>query len=98
MKKFVLNRQYLTHANLGFVKEEIKPVATANDLNTLMKSVEDYAQRIFQVRNPNFLKWKKWEVSRNGSHAEIVVFSEDNCDCGDGLRFIIDEVEHLVSL
>lgn len=97
MKKFVLNRQYLTHIQFGHVKEEIKPVAIANDLNTLMKSVENYAQQILQICNSNFLEWKKWEVSRNGSHAEIVVISKDTRDCGDGIRFIIDEVDFLFS-
>jgi len=96
MKKFVLNRQYLTHILVGHVKEEIRPVAVANDLNTLMKSVENHAQRILQVRNPNFLEWKNWEITRNGSRAEIVVFSKEECDCGDGIRFIIDEVDFLV--
>lgn len=98
MTKFVLNRQYLRYCDGKHVTEETKPVASANDLNTLMKSVEDYALRILQIRNPFFLQWRKWEVSQNGSHAEIFVFSEDSRDCGDGLRFIIDEVEHLVSL
>jgi hypothetical protein len=96
MKKFTLNRQYLTHIQLGYVREEIKPLACANDLNTLMKSVEDYAGKILQVRNPNFLEWKKWEVSRDGSHAEIIVISKDPSDCEDGIRFIIDEVDFLI--
>ncbi len=95
MKKFVLNRQYLTHVLMGYVKEEIQPVAVADNLNTLMKSVENYAQRILQIRNPNSLEWKNWKVSRNGSHAEIIVFKEDS-DCGDGIRFIIDEVDYLM--
>ena len=96
MEKFILNRQYLTRVQLGHVREEIKPLACANDLNTLMKSVENYAVKILQIRNPNFLEWKKWEVTRNGSHAEIIVISKDLSDCGDGIRFIIDEVDFLI--
>lgn len=84
MKKFVLMS--------GFVARE--PEFVSNDLNTLMKSVSNLALKKFQVEDPSFLKFGKWEVNTNGSYAEIVVRNTIN---GDANQFIIKEVDFLFS-
>ena len=95
MKKFVLTYAYMTKEEIGYVKSPYKPLLVSNDMNTLMKSVENLAQRIFQENNPNFLEWDKWNVQLNASHAEIVV-KQTNRD-KDGIHFVIDEVDFILS-
>lgn len=84
MKKFVLMS--------GFITRE--PEFVSNDLNTLMKSIHNLAMKKFQVEDPSFLKFGRWEVNTNGSYAEIVVRNTIN---GDANQFIIKEVDFLFS-
>lgn len=89
MKKFVLMYAYMTKDEIGYVRGPYRPLAVANDLNTLMKSVEGYAQGILKVPN-NVLHYDKWDMRLDGSHAEILVTHEN------GVQFIIDQVNYLV--
>lgn len=84
MKKFVLMSGFL-------VKE---PEFVSNDLNTLMKIVPIVALKKLQVEDTDFLKFGKWEVNTNGSHAEIIVRNTIN---GDATQITIDEVEFMPS-
>lgn len=95
MKKFVLTYAYMTKDEIGYVRGSYRSLAVANDLNTLMKSVENYAQRILQVKNPNFFNFNGgWDMRINGSHAEITI-TVDTENNKDGVHFIIDEVDYL---
>lgn len=94
MKKFVMMREYLTNNSpLGYIGGERRPVAVANDLNTLMGKVVDCASSILQVRNPNCLKIGKWDVRTDGKYAEIVI--TETIDDNDAVRFIIQETEFI---
>ena len=94
MKKFVLLKEYLEKNEIGnYEAHKREPIAVANNLNSLMRGVIDYAQKILQVRNPNFLAVGKWDVRTNGSHAEIVVAETYGNE--DAIRFIIDETDFI---
>ena len=92
MKKFVLLEEYLEKIEIGYKAHNRKPIAVANDLNSLMKTVENCAQRTLQVRNPGCLTIGKWDVQTNGSHAEIIITTYD-----DAVHFIIDEVDFILN-
>ena len=94
MKKFVLLKEYLENLESGYKSHKREAISCANDLNTLMKTVENQAQRILQIRNPNFMITGKWDVRTDGSHAEIT-FAESYGD-EDAVHFIIDEVDFLM--
>ena len=86
-------KEYLEKQESGYKPHKREAIFCANDLNTLMKTVEDQAQRILQIRNPNFMAKGKWDIRTDGSHAEII-FAEPY-DNEDAVRFIIDEVDYL---
>jgi hypothetical protein len=94
MKKFVLLEEYLEKIEIGYKAHNRKPIAVANDLNSLMKTVENCAQRTLQVRNPGCLAIGKWDVQTNGSHAEIIIAKL--YDDEDAVHFIIDEVDFIL--
>ena len=94
MKKFVLLKEYLENSEIGFKAHKREPIAVANSLNSLMRGIVDYAQKILQVRNPNFLAVGKWDVRTDGSHAEIVVAETYGNE--DAIRFIIDETDFIL--
>lgn len=91
-KKFVLTRQKLDRIFGQNVRGVNMPIAVANDLSTLMKSVENFAQTTLGVRNPNLLEWGEWKVSRHAKRAGITVTSVVN---GAGVHFSIYEVDLL---
>lgn len=92
MKKFVMMRERLVeNPPLGYIKGERRPVAVANDLNTLMGKVVDCASSFLQVRNPNCLKIGKWDVRTDGKYAEIVIKEVSE----NAVRFIIQETEFI---
>ncbi len=87
--------EYLTKSTVGYIREPRKSIAVGNDLNTLMKNTQGYAEKILQVCNSNFLEIGKWDVQTNGSYAEIIF--RDACDeYGDKIRFIISEVDFVI--
>lgn len=93
MKKFVLTQEYLEKSVVGYKAHDRKPIAIANSLNVLMNNIKDYALKILQVRNPNFLVVGKWEVRTDGSHAEITIAETYGDE--DAVRLIIDEVDFI---
>lgn len=93
MKKFVLLKEYLEKNEMGYKAHKREPIAVANSLNSLMRGIVDYAQKILQIRNPNFLAVGKWDIRTNGSHAEIVIAETYGNE--DAIRFIIDETDFI---